>query len=74
MTSVLSLACITFFKEFAAKEKLKIVIGAAPPRSGGAKTVRTILRIAHQIGLRDFLRGETEVCSPRRARKPHFAV
>jgi len=57
MTSVLSLACITFFKEFAAKEKLKIVIGAAPPRAGGglsisppaaAKTVRTIFIILPQ--------------------------
>jgi len=44
MTSVLSLACITFFKEFAAKEKLKIVIGAAPPRAGGGFPFRRLRR------------------------------
>ena len=48
-----------------------------PERSGGgqffSKKVRAFSNKGHQIGLRDFLWGEAEVCSPRRtARRANY--
>ena len=60
-------------------EKNFFLVWRASASGGGAerqfrsKKVRAFSNKAHQIGLRDFLWGEAEICSPRRtARRANY--